>query len=120
MAYRSLTGSIRSAYERECRGLTCLERGALWALTALADCGWAGRGGYVRAQIDALKVELGIDVGIRDVLDGLKRKGRIRVLKDEDARIELQVCFWYDQWYKEREGSKQRTMRTQSMTKKVR
>jgi len=88
-----------------------MERGALWSLTALADCGWAGRGGVVRAEIDALKVELGIEVEIREVLDGLKRKGRIRILNDEDGKIELQVCFWYDQWYREREGSRNRTMR---------
>ena len=108
MAARDITWTIRQAYDRECRGLTCLERGALWALTALADCRWAGNKGVVKAEIEALKVELGIEVGLRDVLNGLRRKGRIRILQDDEGKVELMVCFWYDKWYWEREGSKRR------------
>jgi len=111
MANRSLTWSIRAAYDRECNGLNCMERGALWSLTAIADCGWAGKQGIVRAEIEALQNELGVVGSLRDVLDGLKRKGRIRILNDEDGKIELQVCFWYDQWYRDREGSRNRTIR---------
>ena len=103
MAFKSVTSCLMVAYERECKGLTCLERGALWTLTALAQCRWAGEDGIVRAEIDALKAEMGFEGCLADVLKGLQRKGRIRILNDEDGRIELKVCFWYDMWWNERQ-----------------
>jgi hypothetical protein len=111
MAYMSMTGFLRSAYERECRGLSCTERGALWSLTSLADCRWAGADGIVRAEHEALKQELGYDGCLTDLLKGLQRKGRVRILRDEDARVELQVCFWYDLWWQERMKNLKRTMK---------
>lgn len=103
MAYRSVTRNMRDAYERECRGLNCLERGALWSLTSLADCKWAGEDGIVRAEVEALRVEMGVTTTPMDeLLKGLQCKGKIRILNDEDGRVELKVCFWYDTWYQER------------------
>ena len=103
MAFRSITRNMLDAYERECSGLNCLERGALWSLTALAHCRWAGEDGLVRAEVEALRVELGVTGPMDELLKGLQCKGKIRIMNEEDGRVELKVCFWYDRWFKDRQ-----------------
>lgn len=106
-----ITRALRISYEQECKGLTALERGVLWTLAAIGDCKWCEPQGVVRAEITALMAEVGIDSGLKQVLDSLQRKGKIRLESIEEGRVVLHVCFWYDRFFKEREAMKARKER---------
>lgn len=106
-----ITRALRISYEQECKGLTAIERGVLWSLAAIGDCKWCEPQGCVRAEITALMAEMGMDSGLKPVLDSLQRKGKIRIQSIEEGRVVLQVCFWYDRFFKEREAMKARKER---------
>jgi hypothetical protein len=106
-----ITRALRISYEQECKGLTALERGVLWTLTAIGDCKWCEPQGFVRAEITALMAEVGMDTGLGQVLESLQRKGKIRLESVDQGRVVLQVCFWYDRFFKEREAMKARKER---------
>jgi hypothetical protein len=106
-----ITRALRISYEQECKGLTALERGVLWTLAAIGDCKWCEPQGVVRAEITALMAEVGMETGLGQVLESLQRKGKIRLERVDQGRVVLQVCFWYDRFFKEREAMKARKER---------
>lgn len=102
--FLGMTKAIRLAYEQECRGLTALEMGVLWGLTAMGDCKWCDPAGTVRAEVEALEMEFALEDYLGSVLAGLQKKGKIRnVSFDGHGRVSLEVCFWYDRYARERE-----------------
>ena len=113
-----ITRALRIAYEQECKGLTALERGVLWSLAAIGDCKWCDPQGFVRAEITALMAEMGMDTGLGPVLESLQRKGKIRLQSVEEGRVVLQVCFWYDRFFKERQAAMMRYDRQQRRKKR--
>jgi hypothetical protein len=113
-----ITRALRISYEQECKGLTALERGVLWTLAAIGDCKWCEPQGVVRAEITALMAEVGMDTGLGQVLESLQRKGKIRLESVDQGRVVLQVCFWYDRFFKERESAKVRYDRLQRRKKR--
>jgi hypothetical protein len=113
-----ITRALRIAYEQECKGLTALERGVLWSLAAIGDCKWCDPAGVVRAEQMALMAEMGMESGLGPVLESLQRKGKIRIQSLEEGRVVLQVCFWYDRFFKERESAKVRYDRQQRRKKR--
>lgn len=102
--FLGMTRAVRVAYEQECRGLSAVEMGVLWGLTAMADCKWCVPAGFIRAELQALELEFGLEDTLHGVLDRLQKKGKIRNLNYEDAsRVSMEVCFWYDRFARERE-----------------
>ena len=118
--FLGLTRAIRVAYEQECRGLTALEMGVLWGLTAMGDCKWCDPAGTVRAEVEALEMEFGLEDALHGVLDRLQKKGKIRNVNfDGQGRVSLEVCFWYDRFAREREQMRVRLeRRKKQMSKK--
>jgi hypothetical protein len=55
--------------------------------------------------------EVGMETGLGQVLESLQRKGKIRLERVDQGRVVLQVCFWYDRFFKEREAMKARKER---------
>lgn len=110
-----VTKSLGVAWDRECRGLTLEECGALWALTAAAECGWFGMNGALRVGIGALAILWGMYVDqegeddhqesfdqARTLLRSLRKKGKVSVTEIGTERLEIVVCFWNDRWAAER------------------
>jgi hypothetical protein len=100
-----LTKMLCVAWERECRGMTPEEAGALWALTAAAECGWFGRDGCVRITPEALAVLLWEDdeeaERAHELVLRLRKKGKVTL--EENGTMVIGVCFWTDRWARERE-----------------
>ena len=96
------TQTMRVAFEREnCMALSITERGALWTLTAMADCGYfGGRDGSMRITPDALYEMLEGEQKSKDVLDGLQKKGRLKV--ELNGVCEIRMGMWNDRWARER------------------
>lgn len=110
--FLGITRAVRVAYEQECRGLTAVEMGVLWGLAAIGDCKWCDPAGFVRAELQALELEFGLEDTLHGVLDRLQKKGKIRNLNYEDAsRVSMEVCFWYDRYAREREQMRIRIQR---------
>jgi hypothetical protein len=99
-----VTKILCCAWERECRGLSPEQAGALWALTAAAECGWFGREGVVRVSRAALGALIYGDEEQGERAAGLvfelRKKGRVTV--EEAGAMEIGVCFWSDRWARER------------------
>lgn len=106
----SVTQTMLRAWERECRGLSLEEMGALWTLTAAAQCGWFGEDGQLRASDRALAEMMNRDERVGEtvlLLEALRRRGKIRVEVVGDAGSDgrallISVCFWSDLWARER------------------
>lgn len=99
------------AWERECRGLLLEEMGALWTLTAAAECGWFGTDGVMRATGDAIAAMMGIEpMRAEELLCALKKRGRLKYdVEGADTRTmvyTVQVCLWNDRWAHERESKR--------------
>lgn len=93
----SMTRELSVAWRLYGEGLTIVEAGSLWALAAAAEDGWAGHGGSVTFETQALAEMLGTgsDDAVIRVLAGLEKKGRVKCACTGNV-VRIEVCMWYD------------------------